>query len=393
MKSINLNRGIPIHVLEIMTGSPGALRAKCSVFRKHGDQVDLEEELAEQPLEEMIIGLPKHAALILYLSGNQVLSRYSSSPAETLFPEIEAQDFAINKRSSSNGWILEAACRQSLLEDLIEQAIPDRVFVLDVALGPVPTLMLENQLEDMDLHAGHFIFQFRNSSLAQVSENELPANTTESDSAVTLGGTTYNSRTLIHLGVLLQHLEHPHEVLPKLKSRQVQWKYHRRFRIWGIAALSGIFVLLLVNFLLFSQAQAKLREMQKQGSHSMELVRLIDQTLLEIGEYRSLDLGHALGPEETFSFYLEEMAGSRPSGLWFDKLQVHPISKRMEKDKAVETHTSEILLSGSTSNPVHLNKLIAALEEKPWLSDVELISYENKPETGSAQFKLRLVKK
>jgi Tfp pilus assembly protein PilN len=157
--------------------------------------------------------------------------------------------------------------------------------------------------------------------------------------------------------------------------------------------LGGFFVLLLTNFLLYSQTSAKLSEMRNSGESNMALVKRIEAIQSEIREYQELRVAGSSSPEETYAFYLEEVAGNRPGGIWFNSLSVHPCTNKKEHGKALLLDYTVLILKGEARDPVSLNSLIGSLESLDWIRDIELVSYENSTEMKNASFELTILKR
>jgi Tfp pilus assembly protein PilN len=171
-------------------------------------------------------------------------------------------------------------------------------------------------------------------------------------------------------------------------ENQVQSMYYRRFRRVSAAVLSGLFLLLLINFLVFSSVKQNLDRLKTSGESQAQTIREIEQLEAQIEEYRNLSLNRIRISEQSYSFYLEELARNRPSGVWFNQLTVDPIQSKQEAGKALETNRSQIRLTGETRDPVTLNKFISALKDLNWVLDIELKNYAVSGESQRAAFEI-----
>lgn len=190
------------------------------------------------------------------------------------------------------------------------------------------------------------------------------------------------------LASLVHYLNEGDAITPVLLEQQAQFRFFRRFRNLAILVLSGLLVLLLANFLLFSSVRENLVQLKTSGESQVETIREIDRLKAQIEEYSHLSLNRLDVRGRYYSFYLEELALHRPSGVWFNQLVVDPFRGRPENGKAIETDLTRISLIGESRDPVSMNQFISALKDLSWVSDIELKNYELSRESSGASFEI-----
>jgi len=381
------------YVIQIDESVPEISVAKCCVFRKQGDKLDLDHVMKEESLGDVIAAIPKHADVLVLFEGDQVLTRFSSEDRSTLFEEIEEEEFYLQKTISKGGWMIQSACRKSAIDPILQQIELEKRFVLDVSLSPVAIPVLENLLSEVSICSGHYRFIFQEGQLRSIKEEKTQLCKDEIIKDIRIGGQKLQMDEAPHLAAIVHYFQEGPAHLSILKSQSTQSKFFKRFRMTAIFSLAGFFVLLLLNFLFYSHARTRLSDMQNNGESNLALVKMIEAKQSEIREYQDLRVTGSSSPEETYAFYLEEIAGNRPGGIWFNSLVVHPCTNRKEHGKALMLDPSVLILKGAARDPVSLNTLIESLESLDWIQDIELVSYENSIEMKNASFELTILKR
>lgn len=393
MKIIDKIKSLKYYVLRVDSGDPGGISASCSVFRKNGDSLDPEKEGESGSLDEVLAQIPKYAPIILLFAGDQVLTRYSRESEAHLFEEIDADEFYMQRVQSSQGWLLQSACRKTIVDTTLDRLGLEKCFILTMCIGPGSLCYLEILVKDGDVISGHFQFSFSDGILSGIREITSILEQEDRVGGLDVSGTFMTPSMISKLAALLSFLQEEAPREPFLNDQQTQYQFFHRCKKIAIGALGVFFILLLANFLMFSGVRKNLELLKSSGQNQMAKVSQIEKLKSQIEEYRLLSNFHQSAPENTYSFYLEEFARNRPSGIWFNSLELYPALKKPEKNKAIEIDRSLMLLKGEAINPLSLNVFISSLKDRNWIEDVELLHYENLPEKSNDDFELRIRKR
>lgn len=358
------------------------------VFRKWKDQIDVDQELSELPLQDMLAQIPKRSSVVVVFSGDLVLSRFSSGEPKNMFEELEEEDFYFQKADFENGWTMQSACRKSTVDPVLDFILERNFFLVHQSFEPAVIPILADLMGDTVLSSGHFRYQFRDGSLVWIMEEDQNFGDEVPESEIIMDGMNFSQKGISMLAAMVHYLNEGSVKDGIFTEHQLQSKYYRRFRRISLAVLSGLFLILLINFLLFSSAQQKLDRLKSNGESQAQTIREIERLRTQIKEYYHLSFNRLHGPEQSYSFYLEELARSRPSGVWFNNLSVDPIQSKKKAGKAITTNQSQIWLTGETRDPVTLNRFISALKDLSWVVDIELKNYALSGASQKADFEL-----
>lgn len=392
MKILKQIRTIKYYVLRIELSEPGRYPARGMVFGRAGDELDILDEFEEQGIDEMLALIPKRSRVLLLLSDDQVLSRFSDDQNLNLFEEIDEEDFYMQKSQSQEGWLIQSACRKSVVDPLISLLAESKHFLVDISLDPVAIPGLEELLDKAVQVSCHMRFEFTDHKLKLIEEIPLNEGLISEDEELMVSGMSFAPGNITLLASLLHFLKKGPAEIDSLTENASESKFYSLFQRAAVWILAMFFTILLTNFLLYGNIQTRLDGMKTSGENLSDQIEQIEQLKEQISEYRNLTTNKAVHPQETYSYFLDELARIRPSGVWFNKLSIYPLSKKQELNKALELDPSSFLLYGETKDPISLNHLINSLEEMSWVKDIELRNYESLTDKPGAGFELAIVK-
>jgi len=376
------------YVLRIDLSDTGVMPTSAMAFRKLKDQIEIDQRIDEKPFKEILELIPRHSNVVAVFFGDQVLSRFSSGEPKNLFEEIEEEDFYFQKVEFESGWTIQSACRRSTVDPIFDLIRLSNLFILHMAFDPAVLPTIADLLGDSLVSSGHFRFQFRNGALLWIMEEQSATAEESPASDFFLDGMSFSTEGIAMLAALVHYIKEGPVRTGSFQEFHLQSRYFRRFRGIAVGVLSGLFAILLINFFAFSSVQENLDQLTSSGENQAEAIREIERLKTQIEEYRYLSLNRLYAPQQSYSFYLEELARHRPAGVWFNSMSVDPVSGKQEGGKPIETDRSQISLTGNTRDPVSLNRFITALKDLPWVNDIELKNYILSRESSNASFEL-----
>lgn len=364
-----------------------------AVFKKTSRGIKQVEELGPENLASLTDKLPKNSKIIIVISGNKVLTRFSREKPDTLFDEIEEQEFHIIKTVSENGWMIQSACRRSTIEPITDLLTECSLFLLDVSLVPCSISLLETLFENETIEAGYHRFLFRNRILIELEELETITDEDVNVIKYKIGGDTFSAKSLYLLAALFHFLRNGPAFRKFVGENIVQSRYYGLFRRTAIISLSGFFILLLFNFLIFSHLQNHIGRINVTDRTQTEKIEKINDLKAQLSEYKKLSSYALVSGKTSYSYYLDLVAHLRPPGLWFNSFDIHPPGGRIESGKLIQVEHELIRITGEVDNPLTLNGFIGTLKQLDWIEDIELDHYEASVEKAFADFDLEITKK
>lgn len=392
MKLLDHIKATKYYLLNIDLSDQELFETRYAVFIKTRNGIDLERESEKSSLMEVLKTLPINSNVIISFSGNQVLTRFSSEIGNSLFEELDEEEFFLKRMASESGWMIQSACRRSIVNPIVDVISRSKLFLLDISFSPSSIPVLETQLEDMNLRIDHFQFEFKNHQIRQIQELSDPSDSTYKNETVSLGDNLFSPIGLDLLSALMLFSKERPMSLKSLGENASHSRFYRLFKKVGIITLSAVFFLLLTNFLLFNSLQRNLDRLQASNKSRTEKIKKIKGLQSQLAEYEKLVTNSTYSPQSTYSFYLDMIAEYRPTGVWFTSMEVNPASKKPDANKSILIDPSLIKISGEVNSPSNLNTFINTLKKQEWVNDIELKTYETSPEKSYADFRLDIRK-
>lgn len=163
---------------------------------------------------------------------------------------------------------------------------------------------------------------------------------------------------------------------PEIKQNLVEFSSKLRFKKYGMLMLLFFFVLLMINFLLFSHYNSDNQEMMSKAGQKSYVFenRLKLEEDVKIRENMVQKLGWNKG--HSYAYICDQIGQTLPKEIKLEELQINSLSgtaKGLLKEPQLENGSMKI--KGQTSSVYAVNNWIYILKEKNWVKEVKLEKY------------------
>lgn len=162
-----------------------------------------------------------------------------------------------------------------------------------------------------------------------------------------------------------------------------------KLKVTGFLILSVFFVLLLVNFLLFSWLNTSNTRLSKQVSRYAQSTTDIQQVSEQIKQNETLL--KTLGWEGNInkSVLIDQLAALLPPDVAWKEAAVDPIDISASRvRKSVVFYNRRIRITGTSAKIIPVNEWIARIKTRPWIKNVQLDNYTFNTELNTGQFNI-----
>lgn len=174
-------------------------------------------------------------------------------------------------------------------------------------------------------------------------------------------------------------------------SERVHFKDYLLFRFLSRTLLGGLFLILLINFLLFSHFESKnkevaLLEQENRASYAARQEILNDITAKQQFLERS-------GWKDSYkiSFMADRIGSLVPSEIRLTALNFNPPDKQLSvKANTTITRNNIVVIEGLSDNPVFINQFINNLKIIPSVKNVSILNFNYDQQKGSGAFVIEL---
>jgi len=148
------------------------------------------------------------------------------------------------------------------------------------------------------------------------------------------------------------------------------------FTRFGMGMLFFFLVLLFTNYMYLGHLNQVVMDNEVYLSEYNEQLANIADLEDEKNRKEKLLQSSGLLNKNFLSFYLMEIANSVPNEIIFDEIVLRPLKEEIKQRKKIAFEEHLVLVNGRAETSHELSKWIEKMEEKEWLSKVDILRYE-----------------
>lgn len=383
--------GIEIHILP-----GGTYSFRLCTIAVHEKELTIENRFETTEIGEILKKLDKTQPLALTITGRGILIKKANNPGEAdgtnlnkLFPNLKADQFYVQIFDSNlNSWV--AIIRKEVADGLMSLFIDQGLKVLHVGVGPFAVTHILKQLNSYGnelVFNGHQIrisegTNWRDYQYIEGSAAEFP---------LKLGIEPIKEELLLAYSAAFQLALY--DVLPvtglqghPAEETLMEYKEEQKFKFRGMSILGGLFVALILNFLLFQYYQEKNEQLISAVNRTTSSAeQLMKQEMLVNSNLTILkDLGWNKGI--SLAWLADQIGQTVPANLKLTEVYFNP--PQHIKYQQDDYQVGLIRIVGNTKELKNINSWIYKLQEEQWVKQVKLERFSVADEDGKQSFQL-----
>ena len=392
-KGINQAAGVTITI-----NPDGSLAIDACLISVIGDQLDFVKKLPNLPdMKALMKALPAKSFVALNLSGKGILQKQvqrstDDGPVDIqkVIPSLNPKDFYVQQMASgSQGFI--SMIRRTEADSWIEALQKEGFIPLILSLGPFPVMHVERQLNVYDyelIFNGHRIYRTDASQWESCTYDAALL----APFPLKLESEGINERLLMPYAAAFQ-LVMAAKLTPVIAEVPVlETTFHevldkKKLQLRGGLIVAIFFILLLINFILFSWLNSDNNKLSEQvgmsAQSSIDLEKIDDQVKQKEA------LLHNLGWDDDVnkSALVDQLADLLPPELNWQQLDINPVDLANSRiQKLPVFFERQIRVIGTSGRIIPVNEWIARIKTRHWVKSVQLESYDFNNELNIGQF-------
>jgi len=394
-----IGKAIGLHVH--LSGDEGWTVSGCTVAI-NGNKLDIEQKaVLPKGLEELSKKITASVPVALNLTGKGILIKkierqedLTDASISKVLPNAKAEDFYIqNFQTGESSFV--ALIRRTEVDKWITRLEQAGFQVILISLGPFVLQQIRPQLnvyENQLIADGYQIAYNQRGdwlSYAYNAENKAAF-------PLKIGEEKLEEQLLIPYAAAFQLALSPDLLPVSADVPTVEASYQRKLadkqlKVNAAAVLCGFFVLLLLNFVLFSYLHGQnqqLADTVSRNSHDLSDVQKLSQQVVN-----KEALVKKMGWEGNIkkSSLIDQVAQLLPPDIKWEKISVdQSLPLASGENKEPQFAEKQILITGYADRIIPVNEWMARIKTRPWVKDVQLENYTFNNELNTGQFNIRI---
>jgi hypothetical protein len=371
------------------------------ILRKTGSRLAVEKkEAGIESMELLTACIDRKSPLILSITGKGIIHKKISISAEEhttevllnkVLPGAAVKDFSVQAAQSGEE-LFVSVIRNSILENVLGELARNGISaVSECFLGP---FALNNAIEQLSL-SGEFTVSDQCISIENnhITDVRLSAGSQAHEAVTGIKDLPFPlfiafSSACSYFISLQKGIENS-QALNILKD---EFNAKRKFERTGFAALAILFLLLLVNYFVFSSYWKKNNELSVVYSLNETAVQQYDTLKKELAFKKKFLEDNGLLQHSRTSLYADELAKELPSSIRWSSLKINPLKTLKNSEENAFTFENRVIdITGKCEQSAELNLWMKRLKHYSWAKDVLLINYTQSQKNEPGVFQLRVI--
>lgn len=378
--------------ISIRFGGQDKLDIACVLLKRNKGKLIQVNAVASLTSPDALTGhLPKGTPVWIALSGKGVLTRKlgkekTGNIINALLPNARAEDFFATTEYNAGNECFGSAVRSSQLNRITDQLteLGYPVFGCSLSCMALDSLVGAKLLQDREILLPDFRVTVENETISGFE----PLSTEKAESYY-IGSDRLENRLLLPFALAFNFLAgiNTTSAEPAFLKTQESFCYGLVNRYFSFGALGAIFILLMLNFLLFSKANTRVSELTNTVAVHSGYFSERDSLQKEIFLKTKLVEENGLSGQSLFGFYADRIAATLSGGITLEELTLNPPDGKIRNGKPIH-FTRKIRIRGASQGTLILNQWIREMEKLEWITHVEVIVFEHRD--GAGKFELEL---
>ena len=336
-------------------------------------------------IEAVIEKYGKQIPYCIHVAGSGVLTRlveFLPGYKEQLIVNGDKDDFYFTSYNDGHQ-VATSFFRKNLIVDIVAKFQLDKITLLQVSCGLVPSLLL---LDDDGNISFDYFFQKDGGRITKCVRNEVPF-----ERCLVQGVYKVKNETIAQsiCKSLLADTEYYSTGLSK-EEAEFQLENYRQFsqfRFFSIAVVSLVFMAVTLNYFYLNNLNTEIANLEVDLTLNNDNVSLLEKLKQEKTRKELLVSNSGVQQKEFISFFLDKIGETVPKAISLQGVEVFPLLETLKEKRKVEFKQQIIEIVGTSPESETLDDWMERMNRFSWVKSVELVNYL-KTENSKATFKL-----
>ena len=383
IKHENCVTGIDINILS--NAEISACQVTVSKKAKNADIIN--SQYFEGSLDEYIEQLNNKYPVILSLNGKGVIHKentYDNPDNPNLeielfkssFLNVKLTDFNYQVKHITGNQYYLSIIRKDFLDNLIEKFRQKGVFVIGVSLGPFIINDFNKLIQTKVLLSNYYKIHFSEDNTIR----ELISNDVKEYTDIKIADNLIKSNLVVPFLLGLNYYIKSSQTsalnneLADFNKEEILYK--NLFNKIILYALFSIFIILILNFTLFSRLSKKNTILQSEVNQVQSSITVLN-TLKKETALRKGYLNNHINEQSGLSLFSDQIAASVPENIFLTEMNFNPLVKRIKTDSQIEFETNKLIIKGLSRKISKFKEWTDDISKNySWIKEVNVLNYQ-----------------
>ena len=360
---------------------------------KSGSSVDISYSHAGLRSLDEIEFLVKKYPTILTIQGTGIVQRMlpgSNSDIKQNIPNINAEEYLIEIEETNENDKLVALFRRDQIDSILCESTINHFPIHDISIGFTQVCKYLNFFSKETISFeidGNTLILFENKI------QELQKNKTSGNAEYFFAGKNRNSHEIIALSAGLNYFTSKRWNTFQIINIEEKIKEYTASRLYSFILYylgTTLFLLLLINFLIFDFYQKKYEKLEIESGDMVMVQNEINQLQSELNAKKQFIQQNNVPENFAFAFYADRLAAFADQGIEFSELSVCPVIGKVKEDKTIAFQSKILQLKGSAPSPTSYSVFLENIKGSQWVKKLNKQVYMFNNETEKSDFEIEI---
>lgn len=363
-----------------------------SHLRMDKEKVDLIATKFETNISKLLEGYDKALPIFLLIGGRKILSNSVTAQNENdivrlAFPNVPKEDILYETENLDNTSFHVSLARKEVVLEIV-QMIQDKGFrpvELNIGLGSLHKL-LKKQFEKQSIELTNYHIDVDG---FVVTNREVETKKTQD-----IFGQQISEEFIVsYLTGLNFFLRKSYRSkFDKIEFWRKDWFFENLIRKAGKIVIALFLVFLMASFFVWNTYHdANQSQTYSNATYeaSFDLLKKLEVSFQEKQEFLEMNKSSHLN----YSKMADQIAKEIPRGIFLNSIDISPFVKRDKRTNLVRFKKEEIKIEGETKNYKIFNSWFSNIKELDWVSEIEVLGYQEQNKGHKAEFSINILVK
>ena len=353
-------------------------------LRKKKGELYIKNKTTTKSVEDLINFLKqeKQQHTILIINNQQVLfkviEKNAKNPVVAAFPTINKKEF-ITEVKHSNEKSFIGIVRKRYAENIWTLFNEAGIIILDTVIGSLPVFALLDVLPGTEhIQTTHSQVSIINQQVTSITNNVF------SEESYQINGLELKNYEILSLGAMVSF--YVNEQIQYSTKELETFKQQTIFAKGLKAGLALMFLILLVNFMFFSNYYRQIEKLQAEINIYSETKEALKKIASEVDKKKKLLQQIQNSGTSSLSKYTDQLIQEIPHSILLEEVNYQPFITTIKKNKLIKNEQNMLQVSGVFKNNTELSNWIDVVEQKSWVQKVDGLSIESDARKKIAKF-------